>query len=323
MTTRISDDDFIRCFKKLRSPALVAEATGLTVRGVYRRRKALEKRYDLDLASITIDPKKNTVDHLTLSREELRATARVTDGVVIVFSDAHYWPDLVSVAHLALVKLCKTLKPKMVIGNGDLFDGARISSHPRIGWAQTPSVQQELHAVLERTAEIEKAAKGAHFVRTIGNHDIRFERRLSNMAPEYEGIAGFALKDHLPGWSECWSLMINGHTMVKHRFNNGMHAAYNNTLRAGTNIVTGHLHRLIVTPWGDYNGRRYGVDTGTLAEPDGPQFTYGEDNPSPHCSGFAVLTFDQEGRLLPPELCEVIGGRAYFRGQVVIDGTTQ
>ena len=73
---------------------------------------------------------------------------------------------------------------------------------------------------------------------------------------------------------------------------------------------------VLVTPWADYNGRRWGVDTGTLSDPHGPQFEYGENNPTPHTSGFAVLTF-RGGKLLPPELCEVHDGAAYFRGEVV------
>jgi hypothetical protein len=75
---------------------------------------------------------------------------------------------------------------------------------------------------------------------------------------------------------------------------------------------------LEVTPWGDYRGRRYGVQTGTLAAYDGPQFEYAENGPTPACSGFAVLTF-KDGLLMPPELCEVVDGRAIFRGQVVVD----
>lgn len=48
------------------------------------------------------------------------------------------------------------------------------------------------------------------------------------------------------------------------------------------------------------NGRRYGVDTGTLADPDGPQFVdYLEASPTNWASGFAVLTF-HGGKLLPP-----------------------
>jgi hypothetical protein len=69
-------------------------------------------------------------------------------------------------------------------------------------------------------------------------------------------------------------------------------------------------------PISDYDGRRWGVDAGTLAEPYGDQFTYTEMNPVNWCSGFCVLTFEN-GKLLPPELCEVIDGIAYFRGQRV------
>ena len=59
------------------------------------------------------------------------------------------------------------------------------------------------------------------------------------------------------------------------------------------------------------------MQTGAIADVSGPQFGYTEDNPTAWCSGFAVLTFDKDGRLLMPELCEVIDGVAYFRGQRV------
>jgi hypothetical protein len=53
-----------------------------------------------------------------------------------------------------------------------------------------------------------------------------------------------------------------------------------------------------------------------LADPGSDQFAYIEDNPVPWCQGFAVLKF-QNGLLLPPELCEVIDGTAYFRGEQI------
>ena len=73
---------------------------------------------------------------------------------------------------------------------------------------------------------------------------------------------------------------------------------------------------LKITPVTDLRGRRYGVDTGTLADIYGDQFTYTEMNPVNWASGFAVLTF-KDGKLLPPELCEVLDGVAYFRGKPV------
>jgi hypothetical protein len=106
--------------------------------------------------------------------------------------------------------------------------------------------------------------------------------------------------------------------MIKHRFqHSGIHSGYNNTLKSGINTVSGHTHLLEVKPWGDYRGRRYGVSTGMLASPEIGAFYYLEDNPVSWCSGFVVLTYDNEGRLLPPELVEVVDDVAYFRGQQI------
>jgi hypothetical protein len=113
--------------------------------------------------------------------------------------------------------------------------------------------------------------------------------------------------------------MVNEHTMIKHRWHNGIHAVYNNTLKSGVSFVTGHLHSLKVTPWTDMGAQktRYGVDTGTMANIDDPAFFYTEDSPVNWRSGLAVLTF-WEGKLMPPELCEVISeGIVYFRGKII------
>ena len=125
------------------------------------------------------------------------------------------------------------------------------------------------------------------------------------------------MSDHIPDWEFCWACWPTQNVIVKHRFKGGIHATHNNTVNAGVSIVTGHLHSLKVTPFSDYNGNRYGVDTGTLAEPDGPQFTYGELNPTNHRSGFAVLTFFN-GQLLWPELVHKFDeGLVEFRGEVI------
>src|SRR6185437_12296595 len=112
---------------------------------------------------------------------------------------------------------------------------------------------------------------------------------------------GVHLRDHFPDWEACYSLFINNDVVVKHRLKGGIHATHNNTMWAGKTIVTGHLHSLKATPLTDYNGTRFGVDTGCLADVFGPQFEYQEDAPRNHRSGFAVLTFHRV-ELLWPEL---------------------
>jgi hypothetical protein len=145
---------------------------------------------------------------------------------------------------------------------------------------------------------------------------MRFNSRLAQTADQFRGVAGFEFAEHFPRWNFTMSVMVNDNTMIKHRWHNGVHATWNNIVKSGRNFVTGHLHSLQVRPFTDYNGTRYAVDTGTLAYPNGDQFSYAEDNPKNHRSGFAVLTFI-EGQMMPPETCEVLDegkGTCFFRG---------
>lgn len=309
-TPACSDKDFIAIWGEHKSAVKVAQVLGITERNVHNRRRSIEARYGMILGGKA---------DVAIPHQKARVELSMPDGHVVVFSDAHYYPGEPTTAHKGLVKLLKKIKPDAVICNGDAFDGSTISRHPRIGWDNKPTVQKEIEAVSDRLSEIEKVSNQAKLFWPLGNHDARYEQFLASRAPEYQGVDGFTLKDKFPRWIPCWAVMINGNTMVKHRYHNGIHAAYNNTLKAGTSIVTGHLHSLKVTPWSDYNGTRYGIDTGTLADPYGEQFTdYMEESPRNWRSGFAILTF-KDGKLLPPELAQVVGeGQLFFRGDVII-----
>lgn len=319
----MTDADFIAAWERGDgSPRKVAELLNIDERWVYKRRYALAGR-GVILKTVSSGTAKGRWTRDDVGRAYKKQTElNIDTGNIIVFSDAHWWPDHErTVANEALHVLIKEIKPKAMVANGDLFDGARTSRHAPLGWAELPSVRGELEICQERMSDIEMLLpKGCEKFWNVGNHDARFDRALVTNAPEYEGVVE-RLEDKFDRWNFAWSLMVNNNVVIKHRYHNGVHAAYNNALKSGKTIVTGHLHRLAVTPWADYNGRRWGVDTGTLASPHGPQFDYAENNPSPHTSGFAVLTF-KDGVLLPPELCEVINDRAYFRGQCVYDGTT-
>ena len=236
---------------------------------------------------------------------------------MLIGSDSHYWPGIITTAHRAFVKFCRDIKPAIIIKNGDELDFPGISRHAAIGWEERPQVVDEIECAKERLAEIEDASKNSRLYWPLGNHDARFETRLASVAPEYAKVNGVHLKDHFPRWKPCWSVWLNDDTVVKHRFKGGIHATHNNTLWSGKNIITGHLHSLKVTPFNDYNGIRWGVDSGTMAEPYGPQFeNYTEESPLNWRSGFIVLTF-HKGKLLWPEIVYVRGdGEIDFRGKV-------
>jgi hypothetical protein len=312
-----SDEEFIELWKTYESGTAMAKAVGMDLRNILRRKSNLEARY-----GISLPQKSNVIKMIAKPANSARKELGIENGVVLVFSDSHFWPGIHTTAYKGLLWAIKEFQPKAVIANGDVFDGASISRYPRHGFDSTPSVIQELKACEIALGEIEDTARKARsnvkLVWTLGNHDARFENRLAANAPQYEFVKGFTLKDHFPTWEPCWSCWPTNDVIVKHRWKGGVHATHNNTVNAGVSIVTGHLHSLKVTPFADYNGNRFGVDTGTLAEPDGPQFmNYLEGSPTNWRSGFAVLTF-HNGRLLWPELVYSWGAenKIEFRGKV-------
>lgn len=319
MTKKISDEEFLEVWNKHRSPAAVARILGLEMRGMMKRRRRLESRYGLTLET-SEEPK--TLVPKAGAQHELRVEA----GSVVVFSDVHRWPgDRPSLAETGLLHVLDTLPNiKAVVMNGDLFDGARVSRWPA-GWEDTPDVADELAACQEFLQQIEERVPAdVPLLFHAGNHDTRFSVKIASNVPEMAGVKGMDLKDHFSDrWSWAWSTMVNagqpgGAALIKHRFRGGVHATWNNVLHAGVTTVTGHLHQCKVTPITDINGRRWGVDTGTLSRFKGsPKYSYTENSPLNWAEGFAVLTWDAEGRLSPPQLCEVIGDVAWFRGEAI------
>lgn len=309
MQKMIDDETLLTVFKRTGSPQETGEALGLSSRSVARRLRSL---------GVPPLPTRPIGGPRPLQLAHGKINATLDTGTLIAFSDAHYAPGTVTTAHRALLILIKRLRPSIIVCNGDAFDGGAISRYPRIGWDKRPTVAQDLEAVEARLTEIEKIAKGAQLIWPLGNHDARFETFLASNVPQYEGVQGFSLKDRFPLWKPCWGLWVNDTVVFKHRYKGGIHATHNNTLNAGTTIVTGHDHMLKITPFSDYKELRWGVSLGTLAEPYDSQFVdYTELSPVNWQSGFVVFTF-HNGRLLWPEPVHVLSeGLVFFRGEII------
>jgi len=324
-----SDDDFIKLWGSLQSAAEMSRALNIDVRNVMARRRRIEKKYDIALLTknfANLDLKKYLNDkRLQETRHNVRRGLTMESGRILVFSDAHFYPNDETTAYKALLEAIKEFKPEVIVCNGDAFDGTTNSRHARINWSDAPSVVDELKAVQHYLGEIENVSKfKSNLIWTLGNHDARFETFLSTQVPQYQNVAGFSLKDHFPMWKSCWSYFVNNDTQIKHRWKGGKYGRANNTLHSGINIVTGHTHVLSVDSLTDHspnfqNGTRYGVQTGTLAYPKGNQFIdYTEDNPVNWRSGFVLLTW-HKSQLLMPEMIQVWDeeeSQVQFRGRV-------
>ena len=316
----LTDDQWIKSWSELGSPHEFARVNKIAIRNVYSRRRALENKYGIQLPTFAsknpaYDKNYTPMRKIEQTPGHARRGTNMEKGRVVVFSDAHFWPDDVSTAYKALLLIIKEFRPQVIVANGDMFDGSQASRHARIGWEKTPSVKEELEACQYMMEGIEKAAVGAELIWTLGNHDARFETFLSAQTSMYEGVSGFTLKDHFPMWKPCWSYWVNEDTCIKHRWKGGFGGGRANALNSGVNMITGHTHNLAVQPLTDYNGTRYGVQTGCLANIHGEQFmAYTEDNPKDWREGFALLSFER-GRLMLPELIQVCGEDEFeFRG---------
>ena len=298
----VSDEEFVSAWKDCNGNVEeVSRRVGLTVRSTYNARRKAERNLGVLLLA-----EKNSTQTLIRSHKA-RISITPKDAVLPLASDAHVWPGERTTVQRAYVKMVKKLKPSHVILMGDVFDGARISSHPRIGFLENrPTVDEELKAVGEFLKEIEDAAPpGAVLIWCLGNHDARYESYLAARVPEMENVSGFHLKDRFPKWIPCWSVHINEgtkeHMVIKHRWHGGIHSSYNNVLRGGVHIATAHLHKLDISKWTNYTGTHYGVDGGFMADCGDPQFNaYLEDNQPNWQSGFPIITF-RDGRLMRPE----------------------
>jgi hypothetical protein len=253
-----------------------------------------------------------------LDRHPAAVNIGIQNGHILVGSDSHYCPGIVSAAHRAFLEFAKEFKPKVIVKNGDELDFPTISRFAH-GWEKRPTVAEEIEYTNAMLSEIEKTAPNAELVWPVGNHDSRLETRIATSAPELANMKGVHLRDHFnPRWQPCFAAFVNKDVVIKHRLKGGINATRNNTLLAGRTIITGHLHSLKVWPHSDYNGTRFGADCGTMADPYGPQFYgYTELSPLDWRSGFLLLTFEN-GRLLWPEVIWVSGkDEVQFRGKTI------
>jgi len=324
MAQKITDKEFVDIWSAAQcSPTIVSKITGFTESAVYKRRRDLAAK---GIVLKTIQ-KQATSSHIYSWNEAkqqfpLEIQLPIDTGTILCISDAHYWPGITTVAHLAAVEFAKQERPAIIAALGDMFDGATVSRHPPLGWENRPRVIDELDACRERMSDFERASAESLKVWHVGNHDARFDRTLALNSYQYEGLAGFTISDYFKQWKFTYMSKVNNQLGMRHRpVNGGVHSGYNSALKYGLSYAHGHLHQLKITPVDNAHGRIWGIDCGHLAEPGGPQFAYREGLTIGACSGFAVLSF-YKGRMVDAEICHVNDLGAFFRGEMIVSKTS-
>jgi hypothetical protein len=330
---KVSQDEFIKIWREEGGSAhAVALRLGIADSNVFHRRANLAKHGIVLQTQKGTNNKRGTngYGHTDWAAEAPAYNPRVNitlrDGYCVLFSDSHFWPGIRSLAFEGLLLVLKELKPKLVISNGDAFDGASISRHDPLGWQKTPKVIEELDATKGFMGEVVRASPKAEHIFTVGNHDSRFDRRLASEVGEFEDVPGMHLSDHLKEWKFCYGALVNEDTdpfFAIHAIRGGMYAPRNNALAAGCSVFTGHLHSQKSIPVTTLLHEWDGVDGGMIADRDGPQFSYVASKPTDWREGFAVQRVDKDGLRYPAELARVVYHKRFrrlvFRGEVILE----
>jgi hypothetical protein len=306
---KVTDEQFLDAVTTSRNwPEVVSRLGVIDLRSVMYRRRRFEAQYGVRLA-----PGRAASKHVWHPQAFQHQSDAPYDAVL--FGDSHVWPgQFETPAYKALLMVAQDIRPRVCVDMGDSIDGATISRFPRIGWEQRPTLKQELDANREFRGRIDRVLpKDCRKIWLLGNHDLRWMGRLSNEVPEFEGIEGTDLSTMFPGWNFAKSLVLNDTLLCLHRFTSGVHAGYNNSLRSGVSVATGHDHKLEALPLTDFRGLRFGIRTGTLANIYGPQFEYTENQPVDWCQGFVVVHID--GTRIWPEPVIVAVNEFRFRGK--------
>ena len=290
----------------------IADRLEMSLRATFIKRRKVEKSLGLKLSAVS---SKQPLQYLPTE-----SLAIDVSGTVIVCSDVHLWPDHHPFAWYCLLEAVKLFRPVEVWINGDLLDLPSASRHPRRGWEERPTIKEEVDWAQREMKALTKACDKIKAKKrlTRGNHDDRFENYLVKNAQAVEGLPGTTLEDLyevFDGWLLYESLVVNDILMVKHALWTGIHAGYNNVLKSGLSTVTGHTHRLLARPWGDYRGVRFGIETGFLGEIQGPQFRYVQGSPVDWHPGFCVLHL--EGDHISPEFVHTHGKIARVAGRTL------
>ena len=143
-----TEAEFIQLYESIGPDAMVRKGIS-NRRNIQGRRSRIEDRIGRRLISPTMKQR-----GAEPSQSDARISITIQNGTILVGSDAHYWPGIITTAHRAFVHFARELKPKVIVKNGDVMDFPSISRHTPIGWEHRPQVVNEIEAAQERLADV-------------------------------------------------------------------------------------------------------------------------------------------------------------------------
>lgn len=215
----------------------------------------------------------------------------------VVLGDVHFpFCDVRSLK--AAQGLIEELKPKHVIQVGDITDQYFASRYPK-KFSLTPEEEFNLgRSYAEDMWEgIQKVSPKSKCWQLLGNHDVRFFKRIAERAPELQGIADIKGYFSFPGVEtmdsdrDILQLKLAGN---KVSFMHGYLSRLGDHARKLNGcVVTGHSHRPGIAYLRRGKDLIWEANAGYLGDEGASVFKYGQSNLKDW--GRGVLIIDREG----------------------------
>ncbi len=208
-------------------------------------------------------------------------------------------------------------QPSVIVLNGDILDFHEVSSHPK-----------ERHNVITFQDEIDEGRQFLRVLRhdhpraricyTMGNHENRIERYLTNHAPELSSVTSLSLCTLLDLPDLAIEFFDAREKVAMHgvEFFHGsiIRKDAGNSVRAhvakrGGSVVMGHTHRMATVARRDKHGTAWGIENGHLSNPD-PSWCLDPD----WQQGFTTLELTDDAVSIQQRVVE--GGRMLADGKV-------
>lgn len=210
------------------------------------------------------------------AKVRLRTVKQTTPAVgrVLVLSDIHI-PYHDHGALAVAMAYAEHYAPTVIVLNGDILDFHEVSSHPQ-DRHNVITFEDELAEGRQFLRALRAAHKDAKIVFTMGNHEDRLQRYLTNRAPELSSMTELAL-DRVLDFEALGVVFVNaddkypvGPLEVFHgsiiRKDSG-NSARAHMDRRGGGVLMGHTHRLAMVSKTDRRGTHWAVENGHLSDP--------------------------------------------------------
>lgn len=167
-------------------------------------------------------------------------------------------------------------KPSVIVLNGDILDAHEVSSHPKERH-NVVTFQDEIDEVRQFLRVLRHDHSEARICYTMGNHENRIERYLTNHAPELSSVTSLSLctlldlpELRIEFFDARQKVCLHGveffhGSIIRKDAGNSVRA---HVAKRGGSVVMGHTHRMATVARRDKHGASWGVENGHLSNPD-------------------------------------------------------